>query len=118
MIIEILEYPRADEFIWKLKRDIIRKNNIPLTLDDFGAGYNGMDAVEFFDPQIVKIDRALISGIDTNEGKQKKVLGYMRKLKEKGILVLAEGIETEEEREFLVKNGIDLLQGFYLGMPE
>ena len=42
----------------------------------------------------------------------------MRKLKEKGILVLAEGIETEEEREFLVKNGIDLLQGFYLGMPE
>lgn len=118
LIIEILEYPRADEFIWKLKRDIIRKNNIPLTLDDFGAGYNGMDAVEFFDPQIVKIDRALISGIDANEGKQKKVLGYMRKLKKKGILVLAEGIETEEEREFLVKNGIDLLQGFYLGMPE
>ncbi len=118
IIIEVLEYPKADEFIWRLKRESIRTNNIPLTLDDFGAGYNGMDAVELFDPQIVKIDRALISDIDTNEGKQKKVLGYIRKLKEKGILVLAEGIETKEERDFLIANGIDLLQGFYLGMPE
>ncbi len=118
IIIEVLEYPKADEFIWRLKREIIRTNNIPLTLDDFGAGYNGMDAVELFEPQIVKIDRALISDIDTNEGKQKKVLGYIRKLKEKGILVLAEGIETKEESDFLIANGIDLLQGFYLGMPE
>ncbi len=118
IIIEVLEYPKADEFIWRLKREIIRTNNIPLTLDDFGAGYNGMDAVELFEPQIVKIDRALISDIDTNEGKQKKVLGYIRKLKEKGILVLAEGIETREESDFLIDNGIDLLQGYYLGMPE
>lgn len=115
---EILEYPKADEYIWKMKREIIRNKNIPLSLDDFGAGYNGMEAVEMFEPQIVKIDRALISGIDSNPGKQKKVLGYIKKLKEKGILVLAEGVETREETDFLVYNGIDLLQGFYLGMPE
>ena len=117
-IVEILEYPKADEYIWKMKREILRNKNIPLSLDDFGAGYNGMEAVEMFEPQIVKIDRALISGIDSNPGKQKKVLGYIKKLKEKGILVLAEGVETREETDFLVYNGIDLLQGFYLGMPE
>ena len=76
-----------------------------------------MLAVDVFAPNIVKLDRSLIAGINDNIDMQENYLYYRDKFHSRGIKVLAEGIETKEEFDYLRENGIDLVQGFYLGRP-
>lgn len=116
-IIEILEYPKADKDTWDRKRKSFKKDGNLLALDDFGKGNNDLEAVDFFKPNIIKMDRKLISGIEHDKRKQERVLSYINTFKKKGMLVLAEGIETKEECDFVIQNGVDLLQGYYLQVP-
>ena len=77
-----------------------------------------MMAVDIFAPHIVKLDRSLITDIENDVDKQEYYYYYRDNFHKRGIKVLAEGIESREEYEFLRDNGIDLAQGFYLGRPE
>lgn len=117
-IIEILEYPEIDEQQWEWKRSIIKKANLQISVDDYGSGVNHRGTVSFYQPDIVKLDRNLISGIDHNEEKQMRVKRLIHEFHEKNIKALGEGVETKEECEWLINNGIDYLQGYYLAMPE
>lgn len=117
-IIEILEYPPNGELSWEEKKSRFSWNDLYLAVDDFGSGSNDMTAVEKYKPQIVKLDRSLISDIDADEQKRTQCKEYIDIFHEKGILALGEGIETKGELDVLLELGIDLLQGFYLGMPE
>ncbi len=117
-IIEILEYPEVPEEILRKKKEIFQKKGYSIALDDFGTGRNDMSAVDLFTPNIVKIDRSLIAGIDKDKEKQKQCRKYIKIFHERGMKVLAEGVETEEEFLFLDHAGVDLLQGYYLGRPE
>ena len=116
-IIEILEYTVLDIYKWQDKKGAINKSNFHIALDDFGTGNNNMLAVDVFAPNIVKLDRSLIAGINDNIDMQENYLYYRDKFHSRGIKVLAEGIETKEEFDYLRENGIDLVQGFYLGRP-
>jgi len=118
MIIEILEYPRLSLRHSNTKNESVRAMDNMISLDDFGAGINNMEAVNLLNPDIVKLDRSLISDIDKNEEKQnncKKHIELLHKLKK---LVVAEGVETKEEFDYLVSIGADLFQGYYLARPE
>lgn len=117
-IIEILEYPNVSKTDWEVKKRTLERKGLRVALDDFGAGNNDMSAVELFAPDIVKLDRALIMDIDKDEKKQQACREYIQKFHKKGMKVLAEGVETEEEYLFLDAEGVDLLQGYYLGRPE
>jgi len=117
-IIEVLEYTIIDLKKWERKRDILRRKNLSIALDDFGIGNNNVLAVDLFAPKIVKLDRSFIENIDSDVYKQEKFYYYLDYMHERGVLVLAEGVETEAEYEFLKDNNIDLMQGFYLGRPE
>lgn len=75
-------------------------------------------ALDIFAPHIVKLDRSLITDIENDVDKQEYYYYYRDSFHKRGIKVLAEGIESREEYEFLRDNGIDLVQGFYLGRPE
>ena len=77
-----------------------------------------MEAVKMYDPQIVKLDRALISDIDKNQMKQENVEALVLRFHDQGRLIVAEGVETRKEFEYLVGLGIDLFQGYYLAMPQ
>ena len=110
-IIEILEYTALDIDKWQSKKNSINRSRFNIALDDFGTGNNNMMAVDIFAPHIVKLDRSLITDIENDVDKQEYYYYY-------SIKVLAEGIESREEYEFLRDNGIDLVQGFYLGRPE
>lgn len=116
-IIEILEYPYVSKEDWKRKSEVLNKKGLKIALDDFGSGNNNMDAIHMFSPNIVKLDRALISNIDSDSEKQKKCQKYLKEFHSKGMKVLAEGVETKGEYEFLSQAGIDLFQGYYLARP-
>lgn len=117
-IIEILEYTALDIDKWQSKKNTINRSRFNIALDDFGTGNNNMMAVDIFAPHIVKLDRSLITDIEKDVDKQEYFYYYRDSFHKRGIKVLAEGVESREGYEFLRDNGIDLVQGFYLGRPE
>ena len=117
-IIEILEYPYDSEVARNLKLQATKVQDLQLALDDFGTGINGMTMVDLYAPQIIKLDRALISDIDRERVKQENVEALTETFHSCGMRIVAEGIERKEEFDYLVGLGIDYFQGYYLGMPE
>ncbi len=86
-------------------------------IDDFGAGYAGFNLLSEFQPDIVKIDMDLVRNIDQSKPKQAIVEGIVHICDKLGIRVLAEGIETHAERDFLISSGVSLLQGYLFCKP-
>lgn len=117
MIIELLEYPYFSKIHWIEKEKSVRNMDNLFSLDDYGTGINDMDKVRVLNPDIVKLDRSLISNIDTCPEKQERCKKCIKALHEKGIRVVAEGIEREEEFDYMVSIGADLFQGYYLARP-
>lgn len=118
MVLEILEYTEFNRESWSKKKKHLADNNIRTVLDDFGTGNNtDISVADIYDAIMVKLDRKLVAGIDSDMELQKKVVEYIDAFHEKNVLVLAECVETEEELNFLKLAGVDFAQGYYLGKP-
>lgn len=89
------------------------------SMDDFGSGYSNLLEILKMDYMIVKMDKEFIwNCLDKNKPENMKMLKYTVKfLKEYGLHILAEGVETLEQAEILIENGIEYLQGFYYSRP-
>jgi len=95
----------------------LRKLGYRVAIDDLGAGYAGLNNFARLTPDVVKLDMSLIRGLDA-EPIKRKLVGSMASLcREMGMLVVAEGVETEAERAAVTHAGCDLLQGFLIGRP-
>lgn len=94
-----------------------RRFGFQTAIDDFGAGYAGLNLLSEYQPDVIKIDMDLVRGIDHHLPRQAIVIGIVQMCKTLNIKVLAEGIETREERDFLSKAGIDLMQGYWFSKP-
>lgn len=94
-----------------------RRFGFQTAIDDFGAGYAGLNLLSEYQPDLIKIDMGLVRGIDSNPPRQAIVRAIASMCKHLNILVLAEGIETRGERDFLVGAGIDLMQGYFFCKP-
>jgi EAL domain-containing protein (putative c-di-GMP-specific phosphodiesterase class I) len=88
-----------------------------IALDDLGAGYAGLTSFAALEPDIVKLDAALTNGAEKEQLKRNLIRSLVGLCKSLGILVVAEGIESEGDRNVVVDLGCDLLQGFLLGRP-
>ncbi|WP_337271409.1 EAL domain-containing protein [Oryzifoliimicrobium ureilyticus] len=86
-------------------------------IDDFGAGYSGLNLLTQIQPDIVKLDMHLIRGIDQNDRKQKIVRHIFAMLTDLGIECICEGVETRQELAVLQDIGIRLVQGYIFGRP-
>ena len=84
-------------------------------MDDFGSGYSSLNILKDFDFDLLKIDMLLLQ--DFQEKSQKIVSSIVDMAKKIGIRTLAEGVETEEQLEFLREIGCEKLQGYYIGRP-
>lgn len=117
MIIEMLEYPSLsiDKFTYK-REHAVQCNNL-IAVDDYGTGIANNDTVRIIQPHIIKLDRSLISDIDQDVYKQANVSEIVDMLHGQGYKIVAEGIETKSEFDYLVSLGIDYFQGYYLGRP-
>lgn len=87
------------------------------SIDDFGAGYSGLNLLAEFQPDYIKLDRALIMDIHEKQTKQSIVRGIITTCNELSIGVLAEGIEKTEEYQWLAQAGIDMFQGYLFARP-
>lgn len=117
LMIEVLEYPEFSLSKSLKKKEIAAIGDSVLALDDYGSGINDMSKVAIMEPHVIKIDRSLLSGIDTNPDKQVNCKGIISTMHGMGKLVVAEGVETKEEFDYLVGIGADLFQGYYLAKP-
>ena len=86
-------------------------------IDDFGAGYAGLNLLADFQPNYIKIDRALIDCVDQSKSRQAIIKGIVLTCSLLDIGVLAEGVERAEEFIWLREQGIDLYQGYYFARP-
>ncbi len=94
-----------------------RNKGFKIALDDVGEGYSSLNMLIELRPDIIKIDRKIIDGIDKNELKQSVYKALYQLAKEHDIIVLAEGIETAYELETVKSIGVDLVQGYYFARP-
>lgn len=117
MVIENLEYPYFSPEHWEEKSRSVKRMDNVLAADDFGTGINNLELIEQMAPQIVKLDREVISGIDHISEKQENVKNLVELFHSKGIMVVAEGVEEKEEYEYLLGLGVDLYQGYYFARP-
>jgi len=95
----------------------LRERNYRIAVDDLGSGYAGLTSFAMLEPDVVKIDMALVRGVDTNTTKQKLVHSVVELSRDMGIQVVAEGIETPAERDRCIELGVDLLQGYLIARP-
>ncbi len=94
-----------------------KRQGIKTAIDDFGAGYSGLNLLAEFQPDYIKIDMALVRGIDKDRVRRSIIQGILYVCREIEIKVIAEGIETEEEFKVLKDMGINYIQGYYFCKP-
>lgn len=117
VVIEIVESKVND--VPALKEFIIRYKDYGflIALDDVGAGHSNLDRISLVRPDILKIDRLLLGGLDKKYYKQETFKSLVNLSKKIGALVVAEGVESEEEAICALELGADMLQGFYFARP-
>ncbi|WP_338033228.1 bifunctional diguanylate cyclase/phosphodiesterase [Desulfobulbus alkaliphilus] len=118
VIIELTE-TRPVEDVQLMRQAMIhyRKMGFRVALDDLGAGYSGLKLWSEIRPDIVKIDRHFIQGIDEDRTKQQFVIAILKTATALGARVITEGVETEREYATLRKIGVEMVQGYYFCRP-
>lgn len=86
-------------------------------IDDFGAGYAGLNFLASIRTDLVKLDMALIRGIEQDRTRQAIVRGLLQVCADLETIVIAEGVETEAEFTTLRTFGVELFQGHYFARP-
>lgn len=102
-----------------LKRilEYYREKGFKIALDDVGEGYSSLNMLIELKPDIIKIDRNIINGIDKDTLKQSVYRALFNLAREHKITVLAEGVESPFELEMIKSIGVDLVQGYYFAKP-
>ena len=118
LIFEITESERIRDtsHLSRIVQDYQRRGFLT-AIDDFGAGYAGLNLLAEFQPDIVKLDMALIRGIDQHHVRRSIVAGLATTCRALGCQILAEGVETAEEYRTLRAMGITLFQGYLFARP-
>jgi blue light- and temperature-responsive anti-repressor len=118
LLIEVTEgevIRRPKEFIQLLNR--YRANGVRLAIDDFGAGYSGLNLLADFQPDLIKLDMHLVRNIDRAGPRQAIARGILQVCDDLGIEVIAEGVEAVGEYHWLRRIGVRLFQGYLFGRP-
>lgn len=118
VVFEIIESERLPEMA--LMQRIVgyyRDNGFGVALDDVGAGYSSLSALLELRPDYVKIDRALIDGVDCEPGKALVARKLLETAQGLGLQTIAEGIERREEWEWAREHGADFVQGYLFARP-
>jgi EAL domain-containing protein (putative c-di-GMP-specific phosphodiesterase class I) len=107
--IAIKDYPRFRE-----RLAAFRARGIRVAVDDAGSGFAGLGSIANIEPNFIKLDLSLITGIDSNATKRHLVETMVRFANEQGAMVIAEGVERAEEFAEVRRLGVHLVQGFYV----
>lgn len=118
VVLELTEHTAFDQhpgLLTALTR--LRRGGVRLAVDDAGSGYSSLTHILNFAPDFIKLDRALISGIDLDPVRRALVTSLVAFAADTGAEILAEGVETIDELEVVHRLGVRYAQGYYLGRP-
>ncbi len=99
-------------------REIGDRTGARLVVDDFGAGYSNMVRIVDLEPSVVKLDKSLVAGLPQDRRRQIVVRHLVGMCEDLGAKVVAEGVETEDERRVVVDCGVHYGQGWLFGRPK
>lgn len=111
-ITETMLMENLDQCLQRLNQ--LREAGFSISMDDFGTGYSSLAYLTQLPIDELKIDRSFVSGEQASEVVLDTIVAMGRAL---DLLVVAEGVETEQQRAMLVASGCDLLQGFLMAKP-
>ena len=117
IVIEINESRVLDVQALRRFVDYYRERGFLIALDDLGAGHSNLPRVADLRPDIVKVDRSLVMGIDQDFHKQETFKTLVGLGARTACMILAEGVETEGEVDCCAHLGASLFQGFYFARP-
>ena len=110
---DITNIKKMEKFI-----ETLQKNNISVSMDDFGSGYSSMTLLKKLNYDMVKIDKELIDSLEKGNEKNLIILrNIISMLKELNIDVIAEGVESKKQLEILKEYGCKNIQGYYYDKP-
>ncbi len=95
----------------------LRALGFQIALDDLGAGYAGLTSLSQLEPEFVKLDMALVRNVHEHPTKRKIIRSMVHLCQDMGKTIIAEGVESVEERNVLIDLGCDLLQGYLFAKP-
>jgi EAL domain-containing protein (putative c-di-GMP-specific phosphodiesterase class I) len=118
LVVEVTEHTSIPDYApLQEARARLRHHGIRLAVDDAGSGYASFRHIVALAPDIIKLDRGLIAGIDHDEARRALVAAVVMYALQSGAVLVAEGIETAVELEALESLGVDCAQGYHLGRP-
>ncbi len=118
VVLEVTERSSLDEVKdVRARVAALREMGFRIAVDDLGAGYAGLTSFTLLEPEIVKLDMTLVRDVHRNSTKQKVIRSMTALAQDMGMTVVAEGVETTEERDTLIDLDCDLLQGFLFARP-
>ncbi|PIE32623.1 diguanylate cyclase [candidate division KSB3 bacterium] len=100
-----------------VKMTLLRKRGIYFSIDDFGTGYSSLSYLKRFPIDILKIDRSFVMDAPTNEGDREIIKTIISMARNLNLNTVAEGVETQEQQDFLTSQGCHMMQGYYFGRP-
>lgn len=118
IVIEILENEIDDRDYLKDLIAHFREMGCLIAIDDFGAGHSNFERIWDLEPDIVKLDKSLVSRAANSSKVKRILLGMVSLIHETGCLVVIEGVETKQEALIAIEVGADMVQGFYFARPE
>ncbi|RBW49329.1 EAL domain-containing protein [Marinobacter sp. F3R11] len=117
IVIEIVEQPTDDAERLRETVAYYKKLGCLTAIDDFGAGHSNFERIWNLSPDIVKLDRKLLTRA-TEDHKARQILnGIVSLLHQSGCLVLLEGVETSDQAMIAIDAGVDFVQGFFFCRP-
>lgn len=117
IVLEINELPVESLELMKLFADKYKALGFLIAIDDIGAGSSNLDRIPYIMPDIMKIDKELISGIEESFYKKQVVSMIVQLATNLGALIVVEGVEGLSELTVISEFGAHLIQGYYLGKP-
>lgn len=99
------------------KMRMYRKAGMQMAIDDFGTGYSALSYLKKFDIDYLKIDKLFVSNLATDQNDMALSEAIIVMAHKLGLKVIAEGVETEEQRDFLAVSGCDYAQGYLFSRP-
>lgn len=119
LVVELTEHDAVDDYeLLAAELAPLRRRGLRLAIDDVGAGFASLRHVLRARPDILKIDRAFITGIDADPSAEALVASLRDYAARVGATVVAEGVETPAEHAVMRRLGIDWLQGYLFGVPQ
>lgn len=117
-VFEVVETERLDD-VKHLNKIFVSYRNmgIRLAMDDLGDEFATVELMEQLRPDYVKLDRKWVSGCDSDADKQRRIEDVLQRASRFHGVVLAEGVEREEEWRYLSQAGVPLMQGYLFGRP-